>query len=288
MRPQGELTSAANLVPFGHVAWGYRDRAEFRARAAEYIVDGLMHNHRILYASDGSRDQLCDELAEMGFADAVRSKQVWVTPVSDYYPLVPGSDVVDPDAAVATGVAVTEQLLAQGYSGCRAVVDGAVLVRTPEQRAAFSRLEFLIDQKMAVLPLAALCAYDLDLLGDTAKELMCLHPFVSKGAVGFRVYADPGAGFGLAGEIDAADNDAFSTALQRIWPLIEGDEPVIDAYGLDFITHRELVAIDRLSAADGRRVILRTDQHLPRRLVDLLELGNIRVKTSPPRLPAAS
>lgn len=286
MRRQGELTSAAGLVPFGHVAWGYRDRAEFLARAAEYIADGLKRNQRILYASDGSRDALRNELAEMGFADAVRSRRISPTPVQEQYLFLPGSDVVDAEATIAAGVAAMEHVVASGCSGCRAVVDGAVLVRTPEQRAGFTRLEYLVDQKMAVLPFSALCAYDLELLGDDAKELMCLHPFVGQGAVGFRIYADPGAGFALAGEVDAADNDTFKTAIRRIWPLI-GDELVIDAHGLEFITHHELFAIDRLGAAEGRQVVLRTNRRLPRRLAELLGLENIRVETSSPPLPAA-
>lgn len=287
MRSQGELISAAGLVPFGHVAWGYRDRTEFLTRAAEYIADGVARNQRILYASDASRDVLLGELAEMGFADAVRSKQIWATPVREHYPFVSGSDVVDPEAAVAEGVAAMQHFVAMGYDGCRGVIDGAVLVRTPEQRAAFSRLEYLIDQKMAVLPLSALCAYNLELLGDTAKELMCLHPLLSQGAVGFRIYAEAGAGFALAGEIDAVDNDAFITAIRRIWPLIWADEPVIDAQGLDFITHRELSALDRLGGAGGRQVVLRTDRHLVGRLVDLLELENLRVETPPALLADA-
>jgi hypothetical protein len=281
MRPRGGLASAAGLVPFGHLAWGYRDRAEFRSRATEYIADGLARNQRVLYAADGGPDVLFDELTEMGFADAIRSRQIWVRPVRDHYPLVPGGDVIDPEAAVADGVAAMQQLVAAGYSGCRAVVDGAVLVRTPEQRAAFSRLEYLIDQKMAVLPLSALCAYNLELLGDNAKELMCLHPFVNAGTVSFRIYAQRDHDFALAGEIDAGDHESFTTALQRIWPLTTGEEVVIDAHGLNFLTHRALCAIDELGAADARPVVLRTDGQMLVRLAELLGLGNIRLDKTP-------
>lgn len=288
MRPQGELTSAAGLVPFGHMAWGYRGRAEFLARATEYIADGLARDQRILYASDGSRDALLGELTEMGFAEAVRSRQISATPVREHYRFVAGSEVVDPEATVAEGVAAMEYVVAMGCSGCRAVVDGAVLARTPEQRAAFSRLEYLIDQKMAVLPFSALCAYDLDLLGNTAKELMCLHPFVGQGPVGFRIYAERDNDFAIAGEIDAAGYEAFTAALQRIWPLTTGDKLVIDAHRLDFMTHRELFAIERLSTADGRPVVLRTNRRTLVRLAELLELHNVRVEKSPPLVGCAS
>lgn len=288
MRRDGRLSAATGSVPCGHRALAYRERAEFLTGAAEYIAHGLARNERILYVRDEGRDGLIDELAEMGFADAVRSGQIRAQTVREHYPFVAGSDVVDPEAAVAGGVAAMERLLAKGYSGCRAVVDGAVLARTPEQRAAFSRLEYLIDQKMAALPMGALCAYNLDLLGDTAKELICLHPWIGQGPVRFRIYAEQGHDFALAGEIDAADYRAFTTALRRIWPLTTGDELVVDAHGLDFVTHRELFVIDQLSGADGRPVVLRTDHRVLGRLIELLELKNIRVDNSPDVVAGAS
>lgn len=278
-RRHGEVTSAAGLNPLGHVAWGYRDRSEFLTRAAEYIADGLARNQRILYACDASAAALRTELDEMGFADAVRNGQIAVTPVAEHYRFVPGTDIVDAEATVADGVAAMKYVVEMGCSGCRAVVDGAVLVRTPEQRAAFARLEYLVDQKMAVLPFSALCAYNLTVLGDTAKELMCLHPMVNSGAVAFRIYAEDGIDFALAGELDAAGNQAFITALQRIWPLAAGDEIVIDARALDFVTHPQLFALDRLAGADGRQVVLRTDRRMVARLAELLELSNVRVET---------
>lgn len=277
-RRHGEVSSAAGLNPLGHVAWGYRDRSQFLARAAEYIADGLARNQRVLYACDASSAALRNELDEMGFADAVRTGQIAVTPVAEHYRFVPGTDVVDAEATVADGVAAMNYVVGTGCSGCRAVVDGAVLVRTPEQRAAFARLEYLVDQKMAVLPFAALCAYNLTLLGDAAKELMCLHPMVNAGAVGFRIYAEPGIDFALAGELDAAEGAAFSTALQWIWPLAASDEVVIDARALDFVTHPQLVTLDRLAAAEGRQVVLRTDRRMVARLAELLDLTNLRVE----------
>lgn len=288
MRQQGVLPSAAGLTPFGHVGWGYRNQSEFMARAAEYIADGLARDQRILYARDGGRAALQTELLDMGFGDAVRSRQIVVTPVDEHYMFVPGTDVVDPAATVAAGVAAMEYAVALGSSGCRAVVDAAVLARTPEQRAAFSRLEYLVDQKMAVLPFSALCAYNLTLLGETAKQMVCLHPLVGSGTVSFRLYAQPGMAFGLAGEIDASDNEAFTSALQRIWPLAAGHEVIIDARGLDFVTHRELVTLDRQAAADGRKVILVADRWILARLVELLELENVRVDVSgaPPAVDA--
>lgn len=287
MRRHGAVTSAAALGPFAHLAWGYREQPDFFARAAEYIADGLAQNHWILYSRDASVDALCNELVAMGFADAVRARQIFAKPVGEHYRFVPGTRVVDPERTVAEGVAAMQRAVGLGCSGCRAVVDGAVLVRTPEQRAAFSRLEYLVDQKMTELPYAALCAYNLNLLGATAKELMCLHPFVGGGDVKFRIYADQHVDFALAGEVDAADNHAFITAMQRIWPLASGDELVIDAHALDFITHNQLAALDRLGSVDGRQVVLLTDQRMVLRLAELLDFAHLRVQ-APPALADAS
>jgi anti-anti-sigma regulatory factor len=280
MRRQGVLTSAAGLTPFGHVGWGYRDQSEFFTRAAEYIADGLARNQRILYARDGSRAALRTELVDMGFGDAVRSGQIVVTPVDEHYVFVPGTDVVDPEATVAAGVAAMEYVVAMGWIGCRGVVDAAVLAREPAQHAAFSRLEYLVDQKMAVLPFSALCAYNLTLLGETAKQMVCLHPLVGRGTVSFRLYAQLGMDFGLAGEIDAADSEAFICALERIWPLAAGHEVTVDARGLDFVTHRELVTLDEQAAAEGGKVVLVTDRCILARLIQLLQLQNVRVEVS--------
>jgi hypothetical protein len=57
------------------------------------------------------------------------------------------------------------------------------MARTPEQRDALARLEYLVDPEMAARPYAALCGYDTGQLSTAAAELVCLHPFVGKGSV---------------------------------------------------------------------------------------------------------
>ena len=287
MRPQGAITSAAGFVPFGHLGWGYHDRAEFGARVSEYLADGMAANQRIEYVGDGSRKALCAALADIGFSDGVRSGRIRVTPAEDSYEFRPGSDVVDAEATVVEQVAAVEQALADGYSGLRAVNDVVAVVRTIEQRNAWAHFECLIDRKMAVLPISALCTYDIARLGAAAAELICLHPFTAEETVGFRLFAEPGVSFSLAGEVDAADNDAFLTALQRVWRLQPPGRLVIEARGLDFITHRQLRAIDHLAHADCREVLLRTDHGVISRLSELLELTNVRVVAEPSLLASS-
>jgi hypothetical protein len=281
MRPQGAVTSAAGVVPFGHLGWGYRDRSEFAARVREYLADGMAANQRIQYVGDGSRETLCAALADIGFSEGLRSGRIRATPAEDTYEFRPGSDVVDPDATVVEQVAATEQALADGYSGLRAVNDVVGVVRTPEQRNAWAHFECLIDQKMAALPLSALCTYDLSELGPAARDCICLHPLTSDETVTFRVFAESGANFALAGEIDAADNDAFLTALQRVWRLQPPGPILIEARSLKFVTHRQLRALDDLARADCRGVVLRTRQGVIPRLAELLDMTNVRVETVP-------
>lgn len=282
MRCNGVVSSAAGLVPFGHLGWGYRDPDEFDARAGEYLADGLKTNQRIEFVGDGSREVLRAELADIGFSEGVRSGRIRVTPVEDFYEFNPDSDTVDVQATVVERVAATEQAVTDGYSGLRAVVDGTAVVRTPEQLDACARLEYLIDQTMAVLPCSTLCAYNLSSIGNAANELTCLHPFVADGAVGFRLFAEPGAGFALAGEIDANDDEVFVSTLERVWRLQEPGTVVIDARGLDFVTHHQLYALDKLARDEQREVLLRTDQPIVARLTELLELTNVRLEAALP------
>ncbi|MGC2653353.1 MAG: MEDS domain-containing protein [Mycobacterium sp.] len=284
MRRQGVVRSAAGVVPFGHLGWGYHDRTEFAARVGEYLAGGMAANQRIQYVGDGSRETLCAALADIGFSEGLRSGRIRVTPAEDTYEFRPGSDAVDADATVTEQVAATEQALADGYSGLRMVNDVVEVVRTPEQRNAWAHFECLIDQKMAVLPLSALCTYDLTDLGPAARDCLCLHPLTSEETVAFRLFAESGANFAMAGEIDAADNNAFLTALQRVWRLQPPGPLVIEARSLVFITHRQLRAVDDLARADCRDVVLRTEHAVVARLAELLNMTNVQVEAVPAAL----
>ncbi|MGH3562651.1 MAG: MEDS domain-containing protein, partial [Mycobacterium sp.] len=257
-------------------------RAEFLARAAEYIADGIAQNQWIEYVGEGSREELLAELVTMpGVADRLHAGGIGVTPARQFYAMYPGSDVVDAETTVAVRLADVEKAIGDGYTGFCAVSDATAVTRSPEGRDAFARFEFLADQVMAVHPVSALCGYDLNQLNDSAAELICLHPFVNRQATNFRIYAEPDAGYALTGEIDAASDELFATAVRRTWSLTDGDALVIDAQGLEFISHQQLLALDRYAHAHDRKVVLRTGQHIPTRLVGLLDLTNVTVAPPP-------
>lgn len=273
-RQHGAVASAVGLVPFGHLGWGYGSRSEFLSRASEYIADGLDHNQWIQYVGPGSREQLRAELDAM----PVDTSTVTVTPATEFYGVADLDDVVDPDVALDLRAATVEDATSSGYSGVRIVADPTAVNVRPEQRDSFARLEFLIDQTMADAPITALCAYDVSRLGDGAGELVCLHPLVGPGSPTFRLYAEPSAAFALDGEIDAAGTDTFMTTLRRIWPETGSGELVIDAEGLEFISHRELLALDQQAQSDCRQILLRGAGPLLTRLAGLLELDSLRLQ----------
>ena len=76
------------------------------------------------------------------------------------------------DRSVASRVAATEAALAAGYTGLRVVVDATSLAATVGQRVAYAHYEYLLDRQSSALPLATICAYDLDQLGGAAAAEM--------------------------------------------------------------------------------------------------------------------
>lgn len=112
--------------------WGYSEQAQFRARAAEYIVDGRLQNQWVEYVGAGSRDELRSELAAMPALSKIDIDGIGVTPVDEFCTFRPGSDVVDPEPSVAQRVEAVEKKLADGYAGFRAVVDCTAVARRPD------------------------------------------------------------------------------------------------------------------------------------------------------------
>ena len=278
-RRHAVLDSAAALTPFGHAGWGYRDRGEFFSRAAEYIADGLRHHQYIAYAGERTGAALRAELAEMpGVGEHLDSGGIEVASTEDYYVYLPGSDVIDAGGSLDKYLAGVEQAVAAGYTGFRAVSDATPIARTAEQRDALARLEYLVDQQMAVLPFSALCAYDVSQLGAAAEELMCLHPYVSKGSTTFRLYADPAGDvdFALTGEIDAAASKLFATTLRRIWPIQSRHTLRIGAHELEFLSHQQVFLLEEWAREQDREVVLSTNRAAIVRLVDVLDLTHVR------------
>ncbi len=285
-RLHGAVNSAAGAVPFGHMGWGFQNRAEVLTRAGEYIADGLRRHQLVAYVADATTEQLQAELLAMPeLAGLPGRDEITVFSAADYYPFTPGTDVLDAEEAVRRYLAAAEDAVARGYTGFRAVVDVTSVARTVVQREALSQLEFQVDQQMAVLPFSALCAYNVAELGPAAAEVICLHPFVTAAAVGFQVFADPVAAvsFVLTGELDASNRSAFAATLGRIWPTSDGATLHIDASGLTFIDHRSLMVLDDVARRHRQTAVLHTGAPVTTRLIELLNLTAVSVVAAPER-----
>ncbi|OMC16529.1 hypothetical protein A5735_01010 [Mycolicibacter heraklionensis] len=267
---------------FGHVGWEYREPGEFVHRAAEYLADGLNLDQRVAYVGADDPASTRAALAAAGLGSG--SHDVHVKTVPEHYLFRGG--VVDAALMAERYAAAAVSAVADGYSGLRLVIDVTPVVRTPAQRDAQAALEFLGDRRISTLPVAAMCGYNVAELGDAAAGLVCLHPAAGPNSVPFQLYTQPAGrnAIALAGNLDAASEPLLFTTLQRILPLLCHDTLEIDARELEFVGHRQLCLIDHCCGTHGRKALLRSDQAVVHRLVNLLGLANVRVETTPCRL----
>ena len=278
VRMVGVVDSARGLVPHGHLCWAYRDRAEFRPRAVEFIADGIAAGQWIEYVGSGSTEALRVELTELGGINA-DGPGLGVSPVGDFYRFAGHSDVVNPVAAVAARVDATEKALAAGYTGFRAVVDATAVVRSAEQRDAFACFEHLLDREMCVRPVSTLCAYDVGELGSTAvAELACLHPLANPGSAPFQLHAERDVDFALAGDIDLACDELFATTVRRVVSLSCGPQLVVEGRAMEFIDHRRLLLLIEATQRADATVVLRNAPGTAARMVEVLEWAGVRVE----------
>jgi anti-anti-sigma factor len=279
MRTGGIVSCAQGLVPHGHLCWGYTDRSEFHKRAAEYMADGVAGGQWVEYVGSQSTQALRDELYGLdGMQAHIDDRSIRVSSAGDYCECGQ-SLLVDPDRAVESRIAAAEEVLAAGYTGFRAVVDCTDMARTDKQREAFARYEHLIDQKMSVLPVTALCAYNISELGsDAVCEMASLHPFVNDGCTPFRLYADEATSLSLAGEVDSMCASLLGTALERTVSLESGPELAIDCRGLEFIDHRGLLTLDKHARRNDLSLVLYCNSETVARVAAMLPLSALRIQ----------
>jgi anti-anti-sigma regulatory factor len=261
-----------------HLCWVFDDHADFRAAAVKYLADGLARGLRVRYIAAGDEQTLRAELAPLErLEEAHRPGAVEVLPVSGTYA---GADrCVDARAQVEVYASATRAALADGFAGLRVAADATQLVRTPEQLDAFARYEHQVDRYMTLAPYSALCGYHRSELGDdTVAQLACLHPGGSAEGAPFRMHATPDADLALSGELDLTTVDLFAAAVDRAGLNDRGSEVVVDATGLDFADHRNLLVLEQMADRRGSSVVLRTARHWPERLVAALGLTRVRVE----------
>ncbi|MEV4349536.1 MEDS domain-containing protein [Actinoplanes sp. NPDC049596] len=255
-------------IKAGHECWAYSDERLFDAYARKFIEVGLAAGELVWYVPSART------------ADpSVRGGAIRVIPFEEAYA---GATVVDPATQVALYTAVTEDALAAGYTGFRVVADATPLVRTGEQREAFTRYEYVIGRYMRDNPMSAVCAFDRAELGERAvAELACLHETSHDAGVPFQLHPGPSSAEAvLDGELDMSAEELFAMALSRTDLDRAPGEVVVDAAGLRFIDHRSLLTLQRYAESQRTTAVLRTRLGAVSRLAGLLDLPRVRVEAA--------
>lgn len=254
------------------------DRSEFRDAALGFLADGLARGLRVRYVAEGDEEALRADLAPLRrLPQSHRPGAIEVQPVDRAY-LAAGA-VVDVAAQVRSSSDTTDAAVADGFAGFRAAADCTTLVRTPEQLDAFARYEHRVDRLMTTAPFSGLCGFRRTELGeDSVAQLACLHPTGAADHAPFRLHATPGADAALSGELDVTTIALFAATVDRAGLHDTTGDVVIDATGLDFTDHRNLLVLERLGHRHDRSVVLRSDRQVLHRLVAAMGMSRVRVE----------
>jgi hypothetical protein len=259
MRATGVLSDAANLGLSDHVCWVYEDPRDFTGPAARWLADGLALRQRLLYVSGRSEDAMRSDVDALPRVDALLGDgTLTLLSLPALYDL--GAPVVA-EEQLRTYDALTRDALSAGHTGLRVLAEVTGLVADPSRRADHVMWEHLADDYMSRgRPLAALCAYRRDVLGDEAVgDLTAVHPAVRECAAdsAFRLYFQDGR-LTISGTVDTfgsrrlAEIHASSHAYgnpERVRP--EGLDPVavLDVSALDFVDARGAAILAEFAGA---------------------------------------
>jgi len=261
-----------------HHCWGFDDRAALEFRARPFLRAGLAAGERVWFVTADAVEPVARRWSGAEpFGSALRDGSARVLSVTADY--VDGP--VEPSAQVEAFAGALAEALAAGHTGLRVVADATALVRTPAQRQAYGRYEYLVDRFMAGRPVTGVCAFDRrELDTGTFGELACLHPCGDSGGVAFRVHASAPAdgALVLSGELDTAGQAPFAVALRRAAPRPVDGEIVVDATGLRFVDHRALRVLEEYARERGATVVLRGPVSSTAGLVTMLGLACVRVE----------
>lgn len=267
MRTSGVTDVVVGMSASDHLCWPFDDFDEFRARAVEFLEDGLRLGQRACYVARGDADELTGHLLGSPLlAAALPAGAVEVISLEHRYNT---EDQVSAYAE-ATGAAV-----GAGFTGLRVVADATTLVGSPASLDAFCRYEHLIDRYMTSAPFAALCGYHrAELSRQHVEQLASMHPVNNPRGAPFRLHATTD-GIALDGEIDWTSRDLLSLALMRAQPVAERGELRVDASSLRFIDHHGLMALHGCARSREATLVLRSEKSFLSRLVSILGLEDV-------------
>ncbi|SFQ04109.1 MEDS: MEthanogen/methylotroph, DcmR Sensory domain [Amycolatopsis arida] len=259
------------------MCWAYDDPDDYRRRMLDFLADGISQGQRVSLIADAPADELIGALRGLDDVDeALTRGALQVQSLRDRYRT---HALLDPADQLRAYAEATRAALAAGYTGLRVAAEATSLVRRPEQLDSFARYEHLVDRFMTGQPFSALCAYNrVELGGDTVAQIACLHPGTSAGATPFRLYAADDGTITLSGELDLTARDLLALALDRVELRPVDGELVVDARELTFADHRSLLLLAHAARRRRATAVLRTDLTGPARLIDVLDMPNVRTE----------
>jgi anti-anti-sigma regulatory factor len=243
--------------------------------ARAYVREGLDRHEQVSFCridAEGFHHALISDVDEVG------------RPSDGELPvLAPFTHTVGWGAGSSSPIASFEWMLraavADGYVGLRVLTDATEVVRDLRTRPWWVRGEHLLDRYRLEHPLAVLCGYDADLVGDEVlAQVACFHALTGGTPSTFLLRAThPGGGLALSGEVDRAS----AAALYHAVIVIAADlaHPVVlDLSEQEFMDHSALVALNRAALALDTRIHLVGASALTGCLVDTLRLTRVVVR----------
>lgn len=248
--------------------------AEYRRCLADFFAEGVQDGLRLAYVSSDGVEAARADLADLGDLERLLAVgALHVLWARDMYG--PGGPV-EPERVMAFVATATEQALADGFRGLAVSADATELVRTPVQRDAFARCEFLVDRYMGSHPLSAMCGYGLELGNDTVTEFALLHAPGPSNEAPFQVFGCADGAIGLAGGCDPVGVAALGRVLPRL-RTPDGRALVVDMAGVEYVDHRLLLTLDAYARGNGIAVSLRSAPPLAARLMELLPVFSLQL-----------
>lgn len=272
----GTGVAATGHAPGAHVCWPYRGVADFAAAAADYIVEGLGRDERVV----------CFTVGASGTSSAV----ALADPSADHrhdgrlVVLAREPQRARREADLVADVAMVRHLndaaRADGHSGLRLVTDSTRQVVADGLPRAHARFEHLLGG-LGAAGVTVLCGFDVaELDPGTVSDLACLHDAARGLSTPFTLGAAPDGSGGatLRGEVDADSAAQLARTLSAA--VLRGQEVTIDVSRLEFIDHRGLLAIDSAARNSGSRVTLVGASALVRWLLQALQVRHVTVEAS--------
>jgi len=179
--PKQRRRSITDLGPHEHVAFLFRDEAEWAAVVPSYIASGLGKKEKCLVIVDSHEINLVRQhLVRLGLnIEAVtKSGQLVIIPASEAY-LRRGP--FSPEKMIAFLKAETEKALSEGYTALRATGEMTWALRSSSDLGKLFEYEAKLNHDFFPhYPCIDLCQYDRRrFTGVTLKEIILNHPLIS-------------------------------------------------------------------------------------------------------------